>query len=93
MTIDDVDLSDMALAVATNLQDAAPERQAEFVIAPDLQCRGRSDALMQVALDNLLGNAWKFTAPRSPARIEFGKTVARRQRRPSSCATTASAST
>jgi hypothetical protein len=30
---------------------------------------------MQVALDNLL-SAWKFTAGRSPARIEFGTTVA-----------------
>ena len=73
--IGDVDLSEIALAVATNLQDAAPERQAEFVIAPDLQAEG-DPRLMQVALDNLLNNSWKFTAPRSPARIEFGKTVA-----------------
>ena len=73
--IDDVDLSEIALAVATNLQDAAPERQAEFVIAPDLHAEG-DPRLMQVALDNLLNNSWKFTAPRSPARIEFGKTVA-----------------
>ena len=35
VNIHDVDLSEVALAIATNLQDAAPERQAEFVIAPD----------------------------------------------------------
>ena len=75
VTIGDVDLSEIALAVATNLQDAAPQRQAEFVIAPDLRAEG-DPRLMQVALDNLLSNSWKFTAPRSPARIEFGTTVA-----------------
>jgi PAS domain S-box-containing protein len=73
--IDDVDLSDVALAIATSLQDAAPERQADFVIAPGLHANG-DPRLMQVALDNLLSNSWKFTAPRSPARIEFGKTMA-----------------
>jgi light-regulated signal transduction histidine kinase (bacteriophytochrome) len=75
VTIGDVDLSEIALAVATNLQDAAPQRQAEFMIAPGLRAEG-DPRLMQVALDNLLNNSWKFTAPRSPARIEFGTTVA-----------------
>ena len=73
--IDDVDLSEIAQTLATNLQDSAPERQAEFVISPDLQARG-DPRLVQVALDNLLSNSWKFTAPRTPARIEFGKAVA-----------------
>jgi PAS domain S-box-containing protein len=72
--IDDVDLSEIAFALATNLQDAAPERQAEFTIAPGLHANG-DPRLMQVALDNLLSNSWKFTAPRTPARIEFGKTA------------------
>jgi light-regulated signal transduction histidine kinase (bacteriophytochrome) len=72
--VDDVDLSEIALTLATDLQDAAPERQAEIVIAPDLHARG-DPRLMQVALDNLLSNSWKFTSPRSPARIEFGKTT------------------
>ena len=72
--IDDVDLSEIALALATNLQDAAPERQAEFTIEPGLHANG-DPRLMQVALDNLLSNSWKFTAPRTPARIEFGKTA------------------
>jgi PAS domain S-box-containing protein len=73
--IDDVDLSEIARSLATNLQDSAPERQAEFVISPDLQARG-DPRLIQVALDNLLSNSWKFTTPRTPARIEFGKAVA-----------------
>ena len=73
--IGDVDLSDIAQTLAISLQDSAPERQAEFVIAPNLETKG-DPRLMQVALDNLLSNSWKFTAPRSPARIEFGTTVA-----------------
>jgi PAS domain S-box-containing protein len=73
--IEDVDLSEIANRLATNLQDGAPERQAEFVIAPGLRAKG-DPPLMQVALDNLLNNSWKFTGPRSPARIEFGKTIA-----------------
>jgi PAS domain S-box-containing protein len=75
VNIDDVDLGEIAKALAADLQDAAPERQAEFVIAPDLRTKG-DPRLMQVALDNLLNNSWKFTAPRVPARIEVGKTVA-----------------
>jgi PAS domain S-box-containing protein len=75
VNIDDVDLGEIAKGLAADLQDAAPERQAEFVIAPDLRTKG-DPRLMQVALDNLLNNSWKFTAPRVPVRIEVGKTVA-----------------
>jgi PAS domain S-box-containing protein len=71
--VDDVDLTEIARQIADNLQDSAPERQANFAIAPNLRAEG-DPRLLQVALDNLLNNSWKFTAPRSPARIEFGKT-------------------
>ncbi|WP_119303137.1 sensor histidine kinase [Dongia deserti] len=70
--IDDVDLSEIAQQIMGGLQDSAPERRAEFVIAPQLRAKG-DPRLLQVALDNLLNNSWKFTAPRSPARIELGK--------------------
>ena len=48
-----------------------PERHVDATIAPGLkvQADGR---LMRVVLDNLLGNAWKFTGRRDPARIELG---------------------
>jgi light-regulated signal transduction histidine kinase (bacteriophytochrome) len=62
----------MAQEIATDLQDSAPERLADFVIAPGLQVKG-DPRLLHVALDNLLNNSWKFTAPRAPARIELGK--------------------
>ena len=73
LKIADVDLTAIAQQTVSNLQDAAPERQAEIVIAPNLHAKG-DPTLMQVALDNLMNNSWKFTAPRTPARIEFGRT-------------------
>ena len=72
LKIEDVDLTDLAQQIAIGLQDSAPARQVEFVVAPDVRANG-DPRLMHVALNNLLTNSWKFTAPRSPARIEFGR--------------------
>jgi len=66
-----VDLSGMARAVAAELQKTQPGRAVEFVIADGLTAEG-DPRLLRVVLDNLLGNAWKFTAKRDAARIEFG---------------------
>ncbi|KAB8332153.1 HAMP domain-containing protein [Scytonema tolypothrichoides VB-61278] len=66
-----VDLSDMVQAIATNLQKAEPHRQVEFSIANDVTAY--ADAwLIHCVLENLLGNAWKYTRKQSQAEIEFG---------------------
>jgi PAS domain S-box-containing protein len=66
-----VDLSAMAEGIVQELRKSQPERKVEFVSADDLCVEG--DAwLLRIALENLLGNAWKFTAKSSAARIEFG---------------------
>jgi PAS domain S-box-containing protein len=72
MKIDEVDVTATARQIVIGLQDSEPARQAEFVIASNLKAKG-DPRLLQVALENLLSNSWKFTAPRSPARIEVGK--------------------
>ncbi|MDZ7641139.1 MAG: ATP-binding protein [Desulfurivibrio sp.] len=66
-----VDLSAMAHKIATELQESDPERQVEFYIEPEISAVA-DPTLIRAVLENLLGNAWKFTAQRRPARIEFG---------------------
>jgi PAS domain S-box-containing protein len=70
-----VDLSALAREVTAELQQTAPERAVEWIVAPDLiaSCDAR---LMRIALENLFGNAWKFTRHTERARIQFGVTQA-----------------
>ncbi|NZA27572.1 CHASE domain-containing protein [Luteimonas sp. SJ-92] len=66
-----VDLSRMAEEIVAELRQADPGREVEVVVAPGLQAEGDA-ALLRNLLENLLGNAWKFTAGATPARLEFG---------------------
>jgi DNA-binding response OmpR family regulator len=66
-----VDLSRIARAVGAELTRAAPARQVDFIVADRLEAEG-DDRLMTIALENLLGNAWKYTGQRPRARIEVG---------------------
>jgi DNA-binding response OmpR family regulator len=66
-----VDLSEIAVAVAARLRRGAPDRQVELVVADRLLCEG-DDRLLTIVLENLIGNAWKFTSKCAKPRIEFG---------------------
>jgi len=66
-----VDLSENARAILARLREAAPERAAAIVIEPHLRIEG-DPGLLEIALENLLDNAWKFTAGRPVAEIRFG---------------------
>lgn len=66
-----VNLSAVAHAIAAELQQGAPPRQVEFCIASGVIADGDA-RLLRLVLDNLLGNAWKFTAHHPRVRIEFG---------------------
>jgi light-regulated signal transduction histidine kinase (bacteriophytochrome) len=68
-----VDLSALATEIAHELGRSQPEREVEFVLAPGLTVSGDAE-LLRAALQNLMSNAWKFTARQSHARIEFGVT-------------------
>lgn len=69
-----VDLGSLAASVAADLLKSRPERRVEFVIAPDLTVNA-DPRMLRVALENLLGNAFKFTSGRPGARIEVGRTA------------------
>lgn len=66
-----VDLSQFASEIQRDLRRQQPERAVEFVVAPGLSARG-DPVLIRAVLQNLLDNAWKFTAKTPRARIEFG---------------------
>jgi PAS domain S-box-containing protein len=67
-----VDLSALARALLATLARLEPERGVQAVIAPDVYADA-DPQLAAIALDNLLGNAWKFTSKRRDARIELGQ--------------------
>jgi len=66
-----VDLSAQARDIAGGLKKVQPARKVEFVIADGLVDEGDGRQLY-VVLQNLLGNAWKFTEKKEKAQIEFG---------------------
>ena len=68
-----VDMSLVASEIAAGLRLAEPERQAVFRIAEGVSVNADL-RLMRVLMENLLGNAWKYTGKREQALIEFGVT-------------------
>ena len=68
-----VNLSEMVRGIAGELRERNPERRVHLVIADRLMAHGDRH-LLGVVLENLLGNAWKFTARKPEAAIEFGAT-------------------
>ena len=73
MRLEKTDLGAIARSVAVELQNTQPERRAEFRIEEGLQAFV-DPHLVRIALENLLGNAWKFTSKHESACIEFGRT-------------------
>lgn len=70
-----VDLSALARAVVEDLRQGEPQRQVAVEIAPGLTAHG-DERFLRLVLDNLLGNAWKYTGQTEGARIEFGAQAA-----------------
>ncbi|HEY3311235.1 MAG TPA: GAF domain-containing protein [Anaerolineales bacterium] len=68
-----IDLSQLAQSVISELQNASNDRNVEVIIAPNLKVNADFN-LMRIVLENLLGNAWKFTQKHPSARIELGIT-------------------
>jgi len=66
-----VDLTALAAGIGTELAATEPQRQVRLTVAPGLSARG-DPGLLQVLMQNLLANAWKYSARTPEAEIEFG---------------------
>lgn len=66
-----VNLSSLATEISLELRMRQPERLVTFGIADGVMCTGDQD-LLRIAMENLLGNAWKYSSRQDHAVIEFG---------------------
>ena len=71
LSMQEVDVSALARAILEEFQALDPGRRVECVVAPNIVVTGDL-GLLRVALENLLGNAWKYSGKKKDARIEFG---------------------
>lgn len=74
MKIENVSLSDIATAIALELKEQNPERSVEFRIMDGMTALADRN-LMQIALQNLLGNAWKYSKNKTHTIIQFGSHI------------------
>jgi signal transduction histidine kinase len=67
-----VDFSAVASDVLTTLAQHEPQRHVQWTVEPGIVVQGDA-GLLRIVCDNLLGNAWKFTAQRTPAEIRVSR--------------------
>jgi len=67
----EVDLAGMALHVVSEYRERQPERKVAFSAPEELKAQA-DPYLARILLDNLIGNAWKYTGRVAQAKIEFG---------------------
>lgn len=70
MTFSEVDLAQLAREIVDNLRSAHPGRHVDFVCPESIKARGDRE-LLRIVLDNLLGNAWKYTGKVEHAVVEL----------------------
>jgi light-regulated signal transduction histidine kinase (bacteriophytochrome) len=68
-----VNLAEISRSIINNLKENEPKRKVRISIDTDLTVIG-DDQLLRLALENLIGNAWKFSSVKSSTEIEIGKT-------------------
>jgi signal transduction histidine kinase/CheY-like chemotaxis protein len=73
LIIEKINLSLLASGLLNGFAASAPERKVEVSVAPEIIVEG-DHGLLRAAMENLLSNAWKYTAKAEQARIEVGVT-------------------
>jgi PAS domain S-box-containing protein len=71
-----VNMTALVTSVAAEIRKGQPEREVKVEIKEGLKALGDL-GLLRIVIENLLGNAWKFTSKKAHAHIEFGQTSAR----------------
>jgi light-regulated signal transduction histidine kinase (bacteriophytochrome) len=66
-----LDLSDMARNIVDELRNDEPKRKVKVTIVPNMTANGDKN-LLRLVLQNLLGNAWKYTSKTAEQQIEMG---------------------
>lgn len=74
LSLTDFNLGEIAREIAGQLAQAQPEHHVHFSIKPDMPVRA-DHGLMHIVMENLIGNAWKFTGKLEQAQIEIGSTA------------------
>ena len=70
LSVERVDLSAMAYTVVEELRKSEPDRLVSVHIAPGIEACA-DHRLLRIVMENLIGNAWKYTSRNSDSRIEF----------------------
>jgi PAS domain S-box-containing protein len=70
LKLETVDLSLLGRTIASDLARGEPGRRVDVVVQPGLKAEG-DPRLLRAALENLLGNAWKFSGKTTGARVEL----------------------
>lgn len=73
MVRQDIDLSQEVKDIIEQLTESDPQRKIEYEIEDGIKANG-DPTLVRIAVQNLVGNAWKYTSRKPLARIKFGKT-------------------
>ncbi len=74
LRVTDIDLSGVSLEIIDGLRREYPGRTVDVTVHPGMQVRG-DIRLVQAAMSNLIGNAWKFTSKKAVAKIEVGRVM------------------
>ena len=78
ITLGPVDLSELAGSIIGMLRETEPRRTLKFSVEKEITVLG-DRALLRQLLENLLGNAWKYTARKECAQIVLGRTFVAKQ--------------